>query len=143
MSSQSENPRSAELAARARRVVAGGVTHDNRYMPFGPIYIERTQGSRKWDVDGHEYIDYWMGHGSLLLGHNPPPIVEAVQRQAARGTHYGGSSALEVEWAECITRLMPSAERVRFTGSGTEAVMLAVRLARAATGKPKLLTFQG
>ena len=143
MSSDFANPRSAELAARARTVLPGGVTHDNRYMPDGPIYIDRTQGSRKWDVDGHEYIDYWMGHGALLLGHNPPAVVEAVLRQMPRGTHYGGSTELEVRWAELITQLVPSAERVRFTSSGTEAGMMAVRLARAYTGNSKLLKFEG
>jgi glutamate-1-semialdehyde 2,1-aminomutase len=143
MTIEAENPRSAELAARARAVLPSGVTHDNRYMADGPIYIDHTQGSRKWDVDGHEYIDYWMGHGALLLGHNPPPVVEAVLRQMPRGTHYGGSTELEIRWAELITGLVPSAERVRFTSSGTEAGMMAVRLARAFTGKSKLLKFEG
>jgi glutamate-1-semialdehyde 2,1-aminomutase len=124
-------------------VLPGGVTHDNRYFAAGPIYIDHAQGSRKWDVDGHEYIDYWMGHGALLLGHSPPAVVEAVLRQMPRGTHYGGSSELEIQWAELIHGLVPSAERVRFTASGTEAGMMAVRLARAAHGKTKLLKFQG
>ncbi len=138
-----QNPRSAALAARARAVLPGGVTHDNRYFASNPIYIDHAEGSRKWDVDGHEYIDYWMGHGALLLGHSPPPIVEAVLRQMPRGTHYGGNSELEVRWAELIQQLVPSAERVRFTASGTEADMMALRLARAATGKTKLLKFEG
>jgi glutamate-1-semialdehyde 2,1-aminomutase len=140
---ENRNPRSTALAARARAVLPSGVTHDNRYFSFGPIYIDRAEGSRKWDVDGHEYIDYWMGHGALLLGHSPPPIVAAVMRQMPKGTHYGGSSELEVQWAEWIHRLVPSAERVRFTGSGTEADMMALRLARAYTGKTKLLKFEG
>jgi len=132
------------LYERALNVFPSGVTHDNRY--FGevePIYIDRAQGSRKWDVDGNEYIDYWMGHGALLLGHGHPAIVDAVQRQMMRGTHYGGSHALEVEWGEIIQRLVPSAERVKFTGSGTEATMMAVRLARACTGRQKFLKFEG
>src|SRR4051794_33355252 len=115
----SANQNSHALYERALHVFPSGVTHDNRY--FGevePIYIDRAQGSRKWDVDGNEYIDYWMGHGALLLGHGHLAIVEAVQRQMARGTHYGGSHALEVEWGELIQRLVPSAERVKFTGSG-------------------------
>lgn len=135
---------SHELYERALNVFPSGVTHDHRY--FGgadPVYIDRAQGSRKWDVDGNEYIDYWMGHGALLLGHGHPEIVEAVQRQMARGTHYGGSHPLEVEWGELIQRLVPSAERVKFTGSGTEATMMAVRLARAHTGRQKFLKFQG
>ncbi|HEX9988495.1 MAG TPA: aspartate aminotransferase family protein [Chloroflexia bacterium] len=142
--SEIRNSQSHNLYERALHVFPSGVTHDNRY--FGevePVYIERAAGSRKWDVDGNEYIDYWMGHGALLLGHGHPAIVEAVQRQMSRGTHYGGSHALEVEWGELIQRLVPSAERVKFTGSGTEATMMAVRLARAHTGRQKFLKFQG
>jgi glutamate-1-semialdehyde 2,1-aminomutase len=138
------NIHSHEWYRRALDVFPSGVTHDNRF--FGevePIYIDRAQGSRKWDVDGNEYIDYWMGHGALLLGHNHPAIVEAVQGQITRGTHYGGSHPLEVEWGEFIQAIVPSAERVKFTASGTEATMLAVRLARAHTRRQKFLKFQG
>src|SRR5438477_6052968 len=140
----SHTTHSHQLYQRALNLFPSGVTHDNRYFgPIEPVYIDRTGGSRKWDVDGNEYIDYWMGHGALLLGHGHPDIVEAVQRQMARGTHYGGSHALEVEWGELIQQLVPSAERIKFTASGTEAGMMAVRLARAYTGRPKLLKFQG
>ena len=135
---------SHELFERALRVFPSGVTHDNRY--FGavePVYFSRAQGSRKWDVEGNEYIDYWMGHGALLLGHGHPTIVEAVERQVRLGTHLGGGHPLEVEWGELIQRLVPSAERISFTASGTEAVMLAVRLARACTERPRFLKFQG
>jgi glutamate-1-semialdehyde 2,1-aminomutase len=128
---------------RARRVIPGGITHDGRHLTPFPLYIERAAGPRKWDVDGREYIDYWMGHGALFLGHSHPALVEAVQRQIARGTHYGACHELEVEWAEWITRLIPSAELVRFTMSGTEATHLALRLARAYTGRPKVLKFTG
>lgn len=132
------------LYERALQVFPSGVTHDNRY--FGevePIYIDRAKGSRKWDVDGNEYVDFWMGHGALLLGHGHGRIVEAVQKQMERGTHYGASHPLEVEWGELIKRLVPSAERVKFVGSGTEATMMAVRLARAYTGRQLFLKFQG
>jgi glutamate-1-semialdehyde 2,1-aminomutase len=135
---------SHDLFERALRVFPSGVTHDNRY--FGavePVYFSRAQGSRKWDVEGNEYIDYWMGHGALLLGHGHPAIVEAVERQVRLGTHLGGGHPLEVEWGELIQRLVPSAERISFTASGTEAVMLAVRLARACTERPRFLKFQG
>ncbi len=135
--------RSAELFARARQVFPGGVTHDNRYSSTGPIYIDHAAGSHKWDVDGREYIDYWMGHGSLLLGHGYPAIIDAVTEQMRKGTHYGGSSAVEVRWGELVQQLVPSAERVKFTSSGTEADMLAVRLARAFTGRTKMLKFEG
>jgi glutamate-1-semialdehyde 2,1-aminomutase len=128
---------------RARRVIPGGITHDSRYLTPFPLYVTRAEGPRKWDVDGNEYIDYWMGHGALFLGHSHPSLVEAVSRQVARGTHYGACHDLEVEWAEWITRLVPSAELVRFTMTGTEATHLAIRLARAATGRPKLVKFTG
>ena len=126
---------------RACRVIPGGITHDSRHLQPFPLYVARAEGPRKWDVDGREYIDYWMGHGALFLGHAHPSLVEAIQRQITRGTHYGASHELEVEWAEWITRLVPSAEMVRFTMSGTEATHLAIRLARAATGRPKLVKF--
>lgn len=136
--------RSHELFERALKIFPSGVTHDNRYFgEIEPIYYSHAQGSRKWDVEGREYIDYWMGHGALLLGHGHPDIVEAVERQVRLGTHLGGAHPLEVEWGELIQRLVPSAERISFTASGTEAVMLAVRLARACTERPKFLKFQG
>jgi len=130
---------SARRAEEARTIFPGGVTHDARHFePFG-IVIDRAVGPRKWDVDGNEYIDYVMGHGALLFGHSHPYLVEAVTEQVARGTHMGGSSELERRWALAIQRLLPSAEKVRFTSSGTEATMMAVRLARAATGRDRLL----
>jgi len=118
-----------------------GVVHDARFLRPHPIYVERAAASRKWDVDGNEYVDYIGGHGALLLGHNPPQVVEAVRRQLTRGTHFGACHELEVEWAELVQRLIPSAERVRFTASGTESTLLAMRLARAFTGKTKLMRF--
>ena len=130
---------SAERAVEARTLFPSGVTHDARYFePFG-VVVDRAQGSRKWDVDGNELIDYTMGHGALLFGHSHPDLVAAIQHQIARGTHFGGSSDLERKWALAIQRLLPSAEKVRFTSSGTEATMMAVRLARAATGRGRLL----
>jgi glutamate-1-semialdehyde 2,1-aminomutase len=133
--------RSAELYQRSRDVIAGGITHDSRnFAPF-PIYIERSDGSRKWDVDGNELIDHWMGHGALLLGHNNQAVTQAVAEQVHRGTHYGANHELEVAWAEQITKLVPSAEWVRFTMSGTEATMLAIRDARAFTGREKIIRF--
>lgn len=134
---------SQRLFERARRSIAGGITHDSRqFAPF-PIYVTHALGARKWDADGHELLDYWMGHGALLLGHVHPEVTAAVQRQAGLGTHLGACQELEVEWAELVTQLIPSAERVRFTMSGTEATMLAIRDARAFTGKPKVIRFAG
>src|SRR4029453_14860961 len=99
---RAKHAKSAALAARAGQAIAGGITHDIRYLqPFG-TYVARSLGSHKWDVDGHEYVDYWMGHGALFLGHCHPAVVKAVQEQVARVTHVGGSTKLEVRWAELV-----------------------------------------
>lgn len=135
------HPYARRLAERARRVLPSGVTHDARYLRPFPIAVERATGSHKWDVDGHELIDYVMGHGALLLGHAHPAVTEAVARQASRGTHYGAGHELEVRWAELVCELVPSAEKVRFTSSGTEATLMALRLARAVTGRPTIVKF--
>lgn len=122
-------------------MLPGGATHASRtYDPR--IYVARSSGSRKWLIDGTELIDYTMGHGALLLGHAHPAVVEAVREQVSHGTHYGAAHPLEVEWAELIASLIPSAEKVRFTASGTEAVMLALRVARAATGRDHIVKLQ-
>ncbi|MBN9118463.1 MAG: aminotransferase class III-fold pyridoxal phosphate-dependent enzyme [Planctomycetes bacterium] len=120
-----------------------GVTHDARMMDPFPIYVTHAQGAHKWDVDGHKLTDYFVGHGSHLLGHCPPDVVKAVQEQMARGTHYGSCHDLEIEWGQLVRKLIPSAERVRFTGSGTEATLMALRLSRLYTGRGKFLKFQG
>lgn len=140
---QLRTPRSAALAAQARELLPGGVAHDSRLLESHPIYVARAAGSRKWDVDGNEYVDYSGGHGALLLGHNHPAVTAAVARQLALGTHFGACHELEIRWAETIRLLMPAAERVRFTSSGTEATLLALRIARAATGRTKVLRFAG
>jgi len=136
------HPGSARLYERAKLVVPSGVTHDSRYLRPFPIYVVRAAGSHKWDVDGNAYVDYVMGHGALLLAHNHPVVTEAAAAQLQRGTHYGASHEAEIEWAEEVIRLVPSAEVVRFTSSGTEATLMALRLARAATGKPSVLKFE-
>lgn len=130
---------SRSLYERAVKLFPDGVTHDARQMRPFPIYVARAIGSKKWDVDGNEYIDYWMGHGSLLLGHQHPSIVAAVREQMEKGTHYGACHELEVEWAEKIKSLVPCAEWVRFTNSGTEATLMALRLARAYTGRSRII----
>jgi glutamate-1-semialdehyde 2,1-aminomutase len=137
------HPKSAALAERARAAIPGGITHDIRHLLPFPVYMDRASGTRKWDVDGHEYVDYWMGHGALFLGHCHPAVVKAVQEQVARGTHLGASHELEVRWAELVGRLVPCAELTRFTMSGTEATHLAMRVARAYTGRSKILKFTG
>ena len=108
-----------------------------RHLEPFPIYVERSEGRHKWTVDGPELIDYWAGHGALLLGHGHPAVVAAVQRQMERGTHPGACHEAEIAWGRWVQRLVPSAERVRFTASGTEATLMALRLARLGTGRPR------
>ena len=134
---------SGALFERARKVLPSGITHDARYLDPYSIHVSRAAGPRKWDVDGNEYVDYFGGHGAMLLGHSHPAVVEAVKRQMDLGTHYGSSHELEVRWAELVCELVPSAEKVRFTASGTEASHMAIRLARAHTGKDKIVRFVG
>ena len=128
---------------RASRALAGKVGHDLRYAKPLPLYIERGAAGRKWDVDGREYIDFLIGNGALLLGHAPAVVVEAIREAADRGTHFGNDHPLHIEWAELVQQLVPSAQRVRFVNSGTEATLLALRLARAYTGRNKILRFRG
>ncbi|MGH7429185.1 MAG: aminotransferase class III-fold pyridoxal phosphate-dependent enzyme, partial [Candidatus Methylomirabilaceae bacterium] len=137
------HPRSAALFQRAAKAIAGGLTHDIRHLRPFPIYVDRAERSRKWDVDGHELIDYWMGHGALFFGHGRGEVLRAVTGQIGKGTHYGACHELEVRWAEQVLKLISHAERVRFVGSGTEATLLAIRLARAATGRDKIVKFEG
>ncbi|MEM1990678.1 MAG: aspartate aminotransferase family protein [Candidatus Bathyarchaeia archaeon] len=138
-----KHPKSKGLYSRARSVFARGVTHDARYFEPMPIYCVKAKGSRKWDVDGNEYIDYWMGHGALILGHAHPTVTRAVVEQARKGTHLGASHELEIQWAEKVTKLIPCARGglVEFTSSGTEATMMAIRIARAYTGRSKIIKF--
>ncbi len=134
---------SKQLYDRALGVAPSGINHDGRYQTPFPVYIKRAVGSHKWDVDGNDYVDYVMGHGALLLGHSHPDVVKAVCDQMAIGTHYGACHELEIEWAELIQELIPSADLVRFVSSGTEATMMAMRLCRAFTGKGKVVKFIG
>lgn len=140
---QARFARSGYLAEKARSLFPGGVTHDGRSAAPFPLFIERASGANKWDADDNQLIDYWCGHGALLLGHGHPAIVAAVREQVERGTHAGGENALALRWAELIKQLVPGAERVRFTASGTEATMLALRLARAVTGRSRIIRFEG
>lgn len=127
---------------RARNVFPSGIVHDSRHMWPYPLYVERALGSRKWDADGNELIDFYGGHGSLLLGHAHPSLIKAVNDQIALGTHPAACHENEITWGEQIKLLIPSAERVRFTSSGTEANLLGIRLARAFTGRKKLMRFK-
>jgi glutamate-1-semialdehyde 2,1-aminomutase len=131
------------LYERALGVIPGGIAHDGRYQKPFPVYASRADACYKWDVAGHKLIDYAMGHGSLILGHNDPDVTAAVHAQLDRGTHYGAGHEGEILWAEQIRTLIPSAERVRFTMSGTEANLLAMRVARTFTGRSAILKFEG
>lgn len=137
-----KHPKSAQLATSSAEIFADGVTHDTRYVAPFPLVMTQGSGSTKYDVDGNEYVDYVSGHGSLILGHSHPAVTSAVTEQISKGTHLGGNTELELRWAQSIKALMPSVEKVRFHSSGTEATMMAMRLARAYTGKNKIVKFQ-
>jgi glutamate-1-semialdehyde 2,1-aminomutase len=135
---------SAEHHARARRSLAGGVATAFRaaQRPV-PICFDRGSGARLWDIDGHEYIDYALAFGPLLLGHSPGSVLDAVKTQLGRGLGFGASHRLEAELSEAVCRTIPSAELVVFSSTGSEAVHAAIRIARASTGRLRVIKFLG
>ena len=138
--------RSEKLFARAVKILPGGVDSPVRaFKSVGgsPLFIKRAHGARLEDIDGNRYIDYVMSWGPLIHGHAPRGLIKAVAAAARAGTSYGAPSALEVDLGERVRKLMPSLERVRFVSSGTEATMSAVRVARAATRRDKIVKFEG
>jgi glutamate-1-semialdehyde 2,1-aminomutase len=134
---------SAALYEQAQQTFPSGVTHDARFAKPFPIYVARAQGSHKWDVDGNEYVDYYGGHGALILGHCHPVVTQAVVEQAQKGSHYGACHELEVRWGQLVQEIVPSAEAIKFLSSGTEATMMAMRLARAFTGRDRIVKVNG
>lgn len=140
-------PHSESLFARAQRCIAGGVNSPSRsYDAVGggaPRFIARGEGAYLYDVDGNRYIDYLAAFGAMILGHAHPRVVAAVQEAVTKGTVYGAPTEAEVKMAEALTGAIPQLEMVRFTASGTEAVMTALRLARGCTGRNKILKFDG
>jgi glutamate-1-semialdehyde 2,1-aminomutase len=137
---------SQTLFQAAQQYIPGGVNSPVRaFKGVGgqPLFIERGEGPYLFDADGHRYIDYVLSWGPLILGHAHPQVVEALQQAAARGVSYGAPTALETELAELVCAMIPSAEMVRFVNSGTEATMSAIRLARAFTGRDKIIKFAG
>ena len=138
-----KTPLSEKLFERAREVMPGGISHNIHYFPPYPFFIQKTKGSKIWDVDGNEYVDLWMGNYTHILGHRPRVVVRALEEQLREGIHWGLVYEKQVEWAELVRELVPSAEMVRFCCSGTEATMYAVRLARAFTGKKTILKIAG
>lgn len=136
--------RSAAMFERIQRSVAGGESSYARLRSGIELCIARTDGPRMWDVDGNEYLDYCLGYGPLLFGHHPPDIVAAVVEQITeRGYHYSFPHELDYEVGEALQRLVPGIELVRFACSGTEATMAAMRLARAYTGRERIVKFEG
>jgi glutamate-1-semialdehyde 2,1-aminomutase len=134
---------SREMFERATQSIAGGIAHDGRHQKPFPLYVSRADGAYKYDVEDRRLIDYAMGHGALILGHGDPDVRAAMHAQIDKGTHYGSGHEGEIAWAEQIRKMIPSAERVRFVASGTEANLLAMRLARSYTGKNTILKFEG
>lgn len=138
--------RSARLMERAVRRMPGGVNSPVRaFRSVGgdPLFMQRGERSRIFDVDGNSYVDYVMSYGPLVLGHAHPDVIGAIERAARRGTTFGAPTELEVELAELVCEAVPSIEVVRMTSSGTEATMSAIRLARGFTGREKILKFEG
>jgi glutamate-1-semialdehyde 2,1-aminomutase len=146
VSSTRSRERSKEWYQRAQQSLVEGVNSPSRgpavYSP-GPVVLERGRGSRVWDLDDNEYVDFMMSFGALIQGHAHPKIVEVVTQTIAEGSHFAAATTSEAEAAERFCRMVPTAEAVRFANSGSEATMLALRLARAHTGRTKFLKFEG
>jgi glutamate-1-semialdehyde 2,1-aminomutase len=141
-----ERGRSREWFERAQKVLVEGVNSPSRGATVyagGPVVLERGRGSRVWDIDGNEYIDFMMSFGALIQGHAHPVVTKTVADAVAEGSHFAAATSAEVEAAERFCRMVPSAEVVRFANTGSEATMLALRLARAHTGRNKFLKFEG
>ncbi len=141
-----QHTRSQALFQRAQQLMPGGVNSPVRaFRGVGgaPLFIAHAGGAYLHDADGNRYVDYVMSWGPLILGHAHPAVVEALQAQVPRGTSYGAPTELEIELVQMVVDLIPSVEMVRFVNSGTEATMSALRLARAYTGRPKIVKFTG
>ncbi|MFZ0958350.1 MAG: aspartate aminotransferase family protein [Candidatus Sulfotelmatobacter sp.] len=144
MASRSE--KSKQLYRRTLGLLIEGSSSSSRgpanYGEY-PLFMQRGSGSRIWDADGNEYVDWMMGFGALPLGHADPDVARAIAEAAVTGAHFATATEIEIEVAEMLRSLIPNAERIRFANTGTEAVMAAIRLARGYTGRPKILKFEG
>lgn len=141
-----QDQRSKEAFLRSQKVLPGGVNSPVRaFKSVGrdPVFIEKGEGSRLWDIDGNSYIDYILSWGPLINGHAHPEVVEAIKKTAEKGTSYGAPTEMESELAEELIKAFPSMEMVRMVSSGTEATMSALRLARGVTGRSKIVKFEG
>src|SRR5256886_13829253 len=136
-------PASRAIHERAVAVMPGGTTRTTTYFDPYPLYIERGEGCRVWDADGTERIDMLGNYTAMILAHAHPKVVEAIHRQAARGTGFAAANRVEVELASLLCERVPSLHTVRFCNSGTEATMFAMRLARGFTGRPKIARVEG
>ena len=139
----SKTQKSKDLYEKAKKFLPAGVSYGIRYFEPYPFYTAKAKGSKLYDVDGNEYVDFWLGHTALILGHSPPTVVEAVKRQLENGTHYGTCHELEIALAEQVAKMVSGTEMLRFSNSGTEANMYATRLARAYNGRSKIAKFEG
>lgn len=136
--------RSAELLERSQKVIAGGVSSDVRRSELPhPLFFRSGKGSRLYDIDGNEYIDYVLGQGPLLLGHSPRPVLDAVHKQLEQGLVYAAQHEAETELAEILTDVIPCAQKVRFNSTGSEAVITALRIARAYRNRTLVVKFEG
>ena len=132
---ESKTRKSKQWYSRSAKIFAGGVNHNIRFFEPYPFVTNAAKGRYLFDVDGNRYTDYWMGHWALILGHSPKPVVKALSEQIKNGILYGTVNDVSVELGELIRKLMPRAENIRFSSTGSEATMYAVRLARAKTGR--------
>ncbi len=141
-----QHAHSSDLFARAQRVIPGGVNSPVRAFKsvgIDPLFYERAKGSRVWDADGNEYIDFVASWGPMILGHAPDVVLDAVRDQLGKGTSYGAPTEIEIQAAEAVIEAVPSIEMVRMVSSGTEATMSAIRLARGYTGRERFIKFDG
>src|SRR5438045_6166237 len=140
---EAKTGRARQLFEEALRVMPGGNSRTTTFFDPYPFYISRGEGARIWDADGVERVDFNGNYTSLILGHANPQVVKAVQDAAARGMSFPGPTEHEVRLAEILTRRIPTMEVIRFTNSGTEATMHAIRAARAFTGRSRIAKFEG
>ncbi len=134
---------SKNLFARAKKIIPSGINSPVRYYDPYPFFVKKAQGSKMWDVDGKNYIDYCNAYGALLLGHGQKEIISDVKKQLEKGTLYCAPTEIEVDLSELISRNFPSMEKIRLVNTGNEATMTAIRLARGFTKKKKIIKFEG
>ncbi|MDA4112387.1 MAG: aspartate aminotransferase family protein [Thaumarchaeota archaeon] len=134
---------SLKMYEHAKRLMPGGQSHNARFFEPYPFYAAKAKGKYIWDVDGNRYVDYWMGHTALILGHSPEVAVKAIGSQSSNGLLFGSANRYAVDLAELVNKVVPSAESVRFCTTGAEATMYAVRLARAFTNRRKIIKMAG